>query len=139
MATILSLVSWAVAIAVWIVLDTASPERERRFITSFFSSRFDVEPSVRDYWDMNLLPLAFGLLLAAIAICVGAFFFNKLRMRRKTDKYRKSIIIIGIITILGMVFFLIRFGGSLFGWGEIAENTLMELSKKSFSFLPLQL
>jgi len=109
MATILSLVAWAVAIAVWAVLDAASPEREVSWFTSIGRMR-GVDIAVRDYWDTSLLPVAFGLLLAALAICILAFMFNKLRMRRKTDKYRKSIIIIGSITIIGVVLFLVRFG-----------------------------
>jgi len=109
MATILSLIAWAVAVAVWVVLDRASPEKEVEWFTSIARKR-GTDIVIRDYWDSTLLPLAFGLLIAALAICVLAFFFNKLRMRRKTDKYRKSIIIIGIITIFGLALFLFRFG-----------------------------
>ena len=109
MATILSLIAWAVAIAVWVVLDRASPEKEVAWFTSIARVR-GTEVEIRDYWDSNLLPLAFGLLLAALAICILAFLFNKARMRRKTDKYRKSIIIIGTITIIGIIVFLFRFG-----------------------------
>ena len=110
MATILNLVSWAVAVAVWFVLESASPEREMRFVTSLMQVHFDSDIIVRNRWDMTLLPIAFFLLIASLCICIVSFMFNKMRMRRKTDKYRKSIIIIGIITILGIVFFLIRFG-----------------------------
>ena len=110
MATILSLISWAFAIAVWAVLEAASPERNYEFITSFFSSRLDAQIQIRSYWDTTLLPIAFLLLVASFAICLAGFIFNKMRMRRKTDKYRKSIIIIGIITILGIAVFLVRFG-----------------------------
>jgi hypothetical protein len=108
MAAILSVVSWLVALAVWAVLDRASPERE-----NMFTRMFGV--TVRENWDGTLLPIAFVLLLVSLGICVLAFFFNKLRMKRKTDKYRKSIFIIGGITILGIVFFLMRFG-SFFLW-----------------------
>jgi len=110
MATILNLVSWAVAVAVWFVLESASPEREMRFVTSLLQVHFDSDIIVRNRWDMTLLPIAFFLLIASLCICIASFMFNKMRMRRKTDKYRKSIIIIGIITILGIIGFLIRFG-----------------------------
>ena len=103
MATIMSLISWVVAFGVWVVLYSAQPEKEH-----MFSRYFHME--VRDYWDTSLLPLAFLLLAASLCICVGAFIFNMQRMRRKTDKYRKSIIIIGAITIIGIVLFLIQFG-----------------------------
>ena len=102
MATILSLAAWLVAFAVWIVLDSASPEKTT-FFTQFFGA------SVRSYWDTSLLPVAFALLVVSLCTCIIAFVFNMLRMRRKTDKYRKSIIIIGAITIAGIIFFVIRF------------------------------
>jgi len=110
MATILSLVAWAIAITVWFVLSAASPEREMRFITSLLQTHFASPVHVRYYWDAALLPLAFGLLVAALAVCTVAFAFNKMRMRRKTDKYRKSIFILGGVTAIGLVAFLIRFG-----------------------------
>ena len=109
MATALSVIAWAIAVAVWIVLDRASPERDVGWVTSIGRVR-GTEIHIRDYWDSALLPLAFILLLTALAVCIIAFFFNKARMRRKTDKYRKSVIIIGAITIIGIVVFLIRFG-----------------------------
>ena len=114
MATILSLVSWTIAFAVWVVLESASPEREMTFISSLITVHFDAETSIRDYWDETLLPLAFGLLVASLIVCISAFIFNAMRMRRKTDKYRKSIIIIGAVTVIGIVLFLIRFGSSMF-------------------------
>jgi uncharacterized protein (DUF2062 family) len=104
MATILSVLSWVVAFTVWILLDMAAPEREHMF-TRWFGV------TVRGYWDVTLLPMAFGLLVAALCLCFLAFMFNKLRMKRKTDKYRKSVFIIGGITIIGTVVFVIRFGG----------------------------
>jgi len=125
MATILSLLSWVVAIAVWAVLESASPEREMTFITSFLRETMGAETRIRDYWDATLLPVAFWLLVLALAICVTAFVFNALRMRRKTDKYRKSIIIIGAITLIGIVLFLVRFGGGfLWGVGNAAQAVL---------------
>jgi len=102
MATVLSLIAWLVAFGVWVVLDSASPEKTT-FFTQFFGS------TVRSYWDTSLLPLAFALLVVSLGTCIIAFVFNMLRMRRKTDKYRKSIIIIGAITIVGIVVFVIRF------------------------------
>ena len=109
-AAILSVIAWGVAIAVWYVLEAAAPEREMRFITSLMETRFDTPTAVRQYWDAALLQSAFGLLAAALIICVIAFIFNKMRMKRKTDKYRKSIFILGGISIIGIIAFLIRFG-----------------------------
>ena len=103
MTTVLSALSWIVAFIVWIVLDRAVPEKE-----NMFTSMFNV--TVRDYWESSLLPIAFVLLIVSLCLSIFAFVFNMLRMRRKTDKYRKSVIIIGVITIVGIVFYIIRFG-----------------------------
>ena len=73
--------------------------------------------------------VAFFLLIAALAICVIAFFFNKARMRRKTDKYRKSVIIIGAITIIGVVLFLVRFGFPFGSSNDAASAPLQPYSE----------
>ena len=122
MATILSLVAWIVAFTVWIVLYVAEPDKRFAFtetavITNTTDFRTeDIAEARRDYWDEALLPIAFGLLVASLIICVVAFVFNAMRMRRKTDKYRKSIMVIGGVTIIGIVLFLIFFGSD-FLWG----------------------
>jgi len=110
LATILTVAAWLFAIVVLFLVEAASPDSEVNWFTSIGRIR-GVDTVVRDYWDTTLLPIAFGLLIAALLACVFAFFFNKQRMRRKTDKYRKSIIIIGSITVVSIVYFLIQFGG----------------------------
>jgi len=114
MATILSLCSWSIMTAVWIVLETASPEREMTFITSFFNVKFGAETVIRARWDHTMVIAAFVLLLVSLATSVAAFLFNKMRMKRKSDKYKKSIFIIGGITIVALIVFLIRFWSVIF-------------------------
>ena len=105
-ATILSVVSWVVAFIVWVLVDKAQPEKEHLFTRMLGFS-------VRDYWDESLLQISFMLLIASLCICVSAFIFNMLRKRRKTDSYKKSIIVIGAVTIIGVILFIIRFGDVL--------------------------
>lgn len=106
-AAILSLISWIVAFSVLLVLELAAPEQE-----NFFTHTFN--GTVRATWNETLLPLAFVLLIFAVIACAAAFVFNAMRMRRKTDKFRKSIIIIGLMTVVGLVAFTIRFAGYMF-------------------------
>jgi len=110
MAKILTIVAWVAAIAVWFVLEAASPEREASFITSIMRVHFDSPTQIRTSWDETLLPIAFGLLMTALIICAAAFIFNMMRMRRKSDKHRKSLLILGCIAVFGNVVFLLRFG-----------------------------
>ena len=107
-AAALSVIAWVVAFFVTLVLDLASPERDN-FFTNFLG-----EGMVRTEWDPALLPIGLVLLVVSFLCCIAAFMFNMMRMRRKTDKYRKSVIIMGLITLSGIVFYVIRFGQYIF-------------------------
>jgi len=115
MATILSVLAWLVMIAVWVVVDTASPDRGMRFTQTFFDVHFGVDASTgqRTNWNNNLIFIAFVLQIVSIGTCLIAFLFNKMRMKRKSDKYKMSIFIIGGITIVAFIAFIIRFWSSL--------------------------
>ena len=107
-AILMSVLALMSLFAVWIVLDYAAENR-----ANFFNYYFGVEVPENPL-TYTLIPIAYGLLLATLGICVIAFVFNKMRMRRKTDKYRKSIFIIGGITIVALVLFLINFWNVLY-------------------------
>ena len=114
MATILSAVSWFIAFAVWIVLDQAQPIKETFLTRSTYSKEDGSKVEFPKEWDESLLTIALVLLVASLVICVSAFIFNMLRMKRKTDKYKISIIVIGCITGAGLALFLNRFWGYFF-------------------------
>ena len=114
MATILSIVAWMIMIAVWVVIEFASPDTEMRFISSIFEAHHGTAASIRARWNYTLVYAAYILFIVSIAICGVAFVFDKLRKRRKTDKYKKSIFVIAGITIIAFVFFLLRFGYLIF-------------------------
>ena len=112
-ATTLSLVAWVIMIAVWAVIDAAAPDREHGWL-SFFEVQFGTAAAIRARWDYTLVYTAYVLMLVSLGTCLIAFAFNKMRMRRKNDKYKKSIFVIGSITLIAFVFFLIRFWPVLF-------------------------
>jgi len=114
MATILSLGAWAVMIAVWVVLETASPDREMMFINSFFEAQFGVAGQGRARWNYTLVYTAYILFLISFGACAIAFVLNIMRMKRKGDKYKKSIFVIFGITVIAFIFFLIEHGSVLF-------------------------
>ena len=107
-AAALSVVAWAVAFFVVLVLDIASPERD-----NFFTNVLG-DGMVRTEWDATILPVGLVLLVLSFLCCVAAFMFNMMRMRRKTDKYRKSVIFMGLTTLVGIVFYVISFGHIIF-------------------------
>jgi heme/copper-type cytochrome/quinol oxidase subunit 2 len=106
-ATILSVISWLLTIFVVLILDIASPNQENMF-THYFGGM------ERAVWNEGFILVAYIFLILSMASCLTAFVFNMLRKRRKTDKYKKSVIIIGVITVIGFIAFMLRFGGQLF-------------------------
>ncbi|MCL2576649.1 MAG: hypothetical protein FWE27_01170 [Defluviitaleaceae bacterium] len=98
-ATVLSVISWLVAFFVLTVIQMAAPERRN------FLSEVNIGAAARTTWDATLLPFAFGLLVLSVLASIAAFIFNAMRMRRKTDRYRKSILIIGALNIIGLFAF----------------------------------
>jgi hypothetical protein len=107
-AVVLSIISWAVAIAALLVIEFASPDNPDLMSRTFGGV-------VDSTWNDALLPIAFILLVASVCVCIIAFVFNMMRMRRKTDKYRKSIIIIGALSFIGLITLSINFAPYLFG------------------------
>jgi len=112
MATILSLGAWGVMLAVWVVVDMASPQSE--FFWQSWARSQGHETILRTRYNFTMVNTAYILLLISIGMCLVAFVFNKMRMRRKGDKYKKSIFVIGGITITAFVFFMINFWRILF-------------------------
>ena len=110
-AIIMSFVSWGVLFAVWIVLYFAG------VVGNYGNTPINIitDSPANQRITYTLLPIAYAMLLLAIASCLIAFLFNRMRMRRKTDRYRKSIFITGGITILALIAFLLNYG-SYFLW-----------------------
>ena len=114
MATILSLTAFCIMFAVWVVLEAAAPEREMRFITSFFDVRFGTAPLVRERWNYALVYVAYVLQLVSLGTCLIAFVINHFHVKPKLGKYKISVFVIGAITIVAFIFFIIRFSSVIF-------------------------
>ena len=104
---LMSVFAWLVLFAVWIVLYFAG------VVGNYGNTPINIITGmpVTHTISYTLLPIAYAMLLFSIAICLLAFLFNRLRMRRKSDRYRKSIFIIGGISIIALIAFLYNFGG----------------------------
>ena len=114
LASVMSLVALCVMVAVWVVLEAAAPEREMRFITSFFDVQFGTAPSVRARWDYALVYIAYVLQLVSLGTCLIALVINFFHVKEKEGKYRISVFIVSGITIIVFVFFMLRFGSIVF-------------------------
>ena len=104
--TIVAILGWISALVALLLLDRSSPAHEN-FITRFLSV------SVVSFWDTTLIRGAFAAVLASVIVSVVGFFLNATRHRRKTDRYNKLLISIGVVSIIIFVFYLINFGSYL--------------------------
>ena len=94
-------ISWLLFIAAIVFTENARPR-----LSTFFDRQFNV--SVRDYWNENALLYAFIILVLNFAVCIIGFIFNMARHKRKTDKISKSILVLGIVTFAGILWYLLR-------------------------------
>jgi hypothetical protein len=65
--------------------------------------------SLRTTWDPALMKYFFYLMILGLYISVIGFAINTRRHRRRTDEYLMSLILLGFVSIVGMVTYLIRF------------------------------
>ena len=106
-ATALSVVSWLLTVGALLLLDIARPDADNMFTHLLGGAE-------NTTWDEVLLLVTAIVLIVSIISCVCAFIFNMMRMRRRSDKYKKSIIIIGLMTIVVFIIFMINFWSVLF-------------------------
>lgn len=106
MPSVLSYISGTMLIAVWGILIYISPPRGTDWAwLSFFG---DYTPASFT-WPKLPVNVAYFMLIACMVLCVAAFLFNRMRMKRKDDKYKVSVFLIGSVALITFVSFLVRF------------------------------
>lgn len=96
-------VGWTLTIAAILFMEIASPNGEDMFTRL---TRTEVSPS----YNRGVLQAALFMLILVFVSCVIGFTYSVFRMRRKTDKYNKSIIIAGLASLAFIFVFLFRYG-----------------------------
>jgi hypothetical protein len=102
--SIVAVLGWFSAIASLFFISGAQP-RGGNLITRLLDLNIHVARS----WDTHLLNWGFLSLLVSFGVCVAGMLANMARHRRKTDRYNKAIIILGALSFLGIIAFLITF------------------------------
>lgn len=102
--TICSIVGWIAIFIMTIFLDRAQPPGQ-----DFFTRFFKAGP-LRTSWNSGMLRISLAILILVFFICVIGLVCNLMRRKRKSDKIRKSNIILMGITVVGIALFLWRFG-----------------------------
>jgi hypothetical protein len=96
----LSIVCCLLLIGALLLLDLAKPG-----IETFFDRLLDVQ--LRENWDQELLLSHFYLVAIMCALSLLGLIFNKMRTRRKTDRYSKTLIFATIFSIAALLFSLL--------------------------------
>ncbi|MCL2819807.1 MAG: hypothetical protein FWD38_03115 [Oscillospiraceae bacterium] len=113
-ASVMCLIAFCVMAAVWVVLEMAAPEREMRFITTFFNVHFGAESVIRATWNYPLVYTAYVLQLISLGLCMISSTLNIMYIKPKYKNYKISIFIISGITLIAFIFFIIQFAPVLF-------------------------
>ncbi|HAA25302.1 MAG TPA: hypothetical protein DCE11_04175 [Ruminiclostridium sp.] len=96
---IASIAVWVLLFCVLIFYQKALPQVE-----TFFDRFFGIE--VRDTWDYSKLDIAFYLLVFLFLFSALSVFLNSKRLKRKTDRIRRSFIISLIGSFTGIIIYL---------------------------------
>ena len=104
--TTIAVIGWICAVLAILLIDRASPSGQKSFFESFWNVNAIGMNTAMLWW-------AFIATLASFVISLAGFIFNAARHRRKTDRYSKLLIGIGIASTIIFVVFLVSFSGYL--------------------------
>jgi len=98
--TWLGMLGWFIILSGLVVLDKAKPKSE-----TFLDRKHNVEVVEQLLWNRDLSEVFFylmvlGILVSSIGLCI-----NSTRNKRKNDEYRLSLILVGLISLIGLLFF----------------------------------
>lgn len=98
----LCVVGWLLMLIALLVIGTAKPE-----IETFFDRYYSVP--LRRTWDLELTRYVFYIMLLGLFLSVFGLLANSRRISRKEDSYRDSLIIVGVISLIGIIKYLFFF------------------------------
>ncbi len=98
----LGVFGWFLMFVALFIVDRAKPENE--FILSKAA-----RSSVRNAWDQGLVTYLFYLMILGLFISIIGIVINARRFHRKDDRFRFTLILLGIISIFGIVKYLLPF------------------------------
>lgn len=92
---------WLLVLLVLFFLSFAKPEME-----TFFDRMLHV--NVRKTWNNELVKRAVYISILVYFLCASAFIENSTRKKRKEDRYSITLILMGIISFVGVVLYLLN-------------------------------
>ncbi|MBU0730097.1 MAG: hypothetical protein KKE17_03900 [Proteobacteria bacterium] len=98
----LSVVSWALMFAALVLFGKARPQ-----IQTYIDTKFNVP--LRAEWNIELANYLFYLMIVGLFLSLAGIVINLKRHRRRNDEFIISLIMLGIVSLAGIIFYLFFF------------------------------
>ncbi len=98
----LGVFGWFVMFVALFIIDRAKPEEENMFTKA-------ANVSVRKTWNQELIQYLFYLMIFGLCISVIGIVINSRRHHRADDRFRYILIILGIISLFGIIKYHFKF------------------------------
>lgn len=96
---------WLILFAAFVIMDKAKPERGT-FIDMMYFRQLGIPVELRQEWDQQLVTYIFYLMTLGLCISVAGLLINTRRLRRRDDGYRASLVIVGTISLIAVIYHL---------------------------------
>lgn len=98
----LGVFGWFVMFVAVFIIDRARPAEEDMFTKA-------ANVSVRSTWNMELIHYLFYLMIFGLCISIVGIVINSRRHNRANDRFRYILIILGIISLFGIIKYHFKF------------------------------
>lgn len=96
----LGVASWAILLLALILVEKARPQVEK-----YIDKTMNIQ--LQQSWNLEFIRILFYLMILGLCLSIVGFAINTMRMHRRTDEYRLSLIFLGIISIGTLIYGLI--------------------------------
>jgi hypothetical protein len=93
-------IGWIFMLITMIIFHFARPEKDKA-IVGFYQNRLGQD------WDASFVPYFITLSIVILFLSVVGLLINSQRRSRKGDSYRVSLILLVIISIFGLLYYLV--------------------------------
>ena len=97
---------WLFLFAALAVFDLARPQEY--LIDPRLLERLGLPSSLRPYWDLELARYIFYAMVLGLTASVAGLWLNRHRLRRRDDHYRLYLIVLGIISLAGILLYWLK-------------------------------
>ncbi len=92
----LSVFGWLLMFAALFIIDRAKPQSENFLVKA-------TKAEVSNTWNQELTNALFYLMIFGLCISIIGIVINSRRYRRKDDRFRITLIMLGVISIFGII------------------------------------